>query len=110
METTPTTTIATTTATTPSSSPPYETGGALTIPSSTTASTVEASVHGFDVNEKYPGDHKLEGDLEQQVKPSSLTPTGVRRFLLLLGCVFSTLCSVHFTTENKWALRKRENE
>ncbi|KAG9071614.1 hypothetical protein KI688_005827 [Linnemannia hyalina] len=54
MEATPTTTIATTTATS-TSSPPYDAGGALDIPPSTTASTIEVSIHGFDSNEKSIG-------------------------------------------------------
>ncbi|KAF9539241.1 hypothetical protein EC957_005619 [Mortierella hygrophila] len=95
MEATPTTTIATTTVTATPSSPPYDAGGALDIPPSTTASTVEASIHGFDSNEKSIYDNKLESDLEQQNKPSNYTPTGIRRFLLLLGlflgCILAAL-------------------
>ncbi|KAG9071573.1 hypothetical protein KI688_005785 [Linnemannia hyalina] len=95
MEATPTTTIATITATSTSSPPPYDAGGALDIPPSTTASTIEASIHGFDSNEKSISDNKLESDLEQQDKPSNHTPTGIRRFLLLLGlflgCILAAL-------------------
>lgn len=98
MEPTPTT-IPTTTTTTTSSSPPYDLksdtagGGALDFLPSTAASTVktEASLYNFDSNEK-SGDNKLQGDLEQQDKvPISHTPTGIRRFLLLLGYVIFCL-------------------
>ncbi|KAG0197042.1 hypothetical protein BGX33_000993, partial [Mortierella sp. NVP41] len=95
--------IPTATTTTNSSSSPLHDikseAGPLGIPSTTTSTVKsESSIHEFDSNEKSVSvkDNKIESDLEQQDKaPVNHTPTGIRRFLLLLGlflgCILAAL-------------------